>query len=269
MNRGDRIYMKQQSIASLKTLFAAGNVTAENILALKLDERKGVQQLIATYAKKQQQAAKLADDFYEMGSYERQSLANGYKYIAGIDEAGRGPLAGPVVAAAVILPPDFMLLGLTDSKKLNEKTRDEFYEVIVKEAISYRVAVISNQVIDQINILEATKQAMRTCLAELDPEPDHVLIDSVKLDDLPYSSESIIKGDQKSITIAAASVLAKVSRDRLMTKIHDQYPMYDFKSHRGYGTKHHLAMLAEYGVTEHHRTSFSPVSDTIRRFASV
>ena len=257
--------MKQKSIASLKEWFASGNLTEENLRILKLDKRKGVQQLIASYEKKQRQEAKRATDFYEMCSYERKALANGYKYIAGIDEAGRGPLAGPVVAAAVILPADFILLGLTDSKKLNEKTRDEFYEVIVEEAISYGVAVISNQVIDQINILEATKQAMRTSLDELNPEPDHVLIDSVKLEGLRYSSESIIKGDQKSITIAAASVLAKVSRDRLMKEIHDQYPMYDFKSHQGYGTKHHLEMLAEYGVTEHHRTSFSPVYDTIHR----
>lgn len=261
--------MKQNSIASLKTLFATGNLTEEILFTLKQDDRKGVQQLIASYEREKRREAKRESDFYEMCSYERKGLATGYKYIAGIDEAGRGPLAGPVVAAAVILPAHFKLLGLTDSKKLSKKTREDFYDVIVEEAISYSVSIISNQVIDQINILEATKQAMRTCLGELDPEPDHVLIDSVKLSDLRCSSESIIKGDQKSITIAAASVLAKVSRDRLMTKIHDQYPLYDFKSHMGYGTKHHLEMLAKHGVTEHHRKSFSPVQNTILRFRQV
>src|SRR5690625_4050038 len=141
--------------------------------------------------------------FAEMCNYEKESYVKGKKYIAGIDEAGRGPLAGPVVAAAVILPKSFKLIGLTDSKQLSKQTREQFYEVIVAQAISYSVSIIDNHVIDDINIYEATKQAMIRSVQQLDQKPDHVLIDAVKLDQLDISLESIIKGDQKSVTIAA------------------------------------------------------------------
>ena len=192
--------------------------------------------------------------------YERELNKQGTYLIAGVDEVGRGPLIGPVVAAAVILPPNFKLEGLTDSKKLSEKKREEFYEIIKKEAISIGIGVISEKRIDEINIYEATKEAMYEAINNLNPKPEHILIDAMKLN-LDIPSTSIIKGDLLSISISAASVIAKVTRDHMLYELDSEYPMYDLKNNKGYGTKKHIEAIKKYGITKYHRLSYKPVSD--------
>lgn len=251
--------MKKQSITVLKQLFEADKLDETYINELRTDERKGVQQLIERYERKKLSAKALEENFRRMCRYEQRSYAEGCHYIAGMDEAGRGPLAGPIVAAAVILPRDFKLLGLNDSKQLNASTREEYFTLIKNEAVSYGISIIDNQKIDQINIYEATKLAMHDAINQLEPVPDHALVDAVSLNQLPCTSEPIIKGDQKSISIAAASVLAKVTRDNLMKALHKEYPAYGFASNMGYGTKQHLDVLTEKGISPYHRKSFAPV----------
>ncbi|TMN23562.1 ribonuclease HII [Lentibacillus cibarius] len=255
--------MEQQSIAVLKQLFEADELNETYINQLKSDERKGVQKLIERYEQKKLKEKALEDNFLRMSRYEQKHYANGCDFIAGIDEAGRGPLAGPVVAAAVILPRDFKLLGLNDSKQLNEQTREKYFTIIKNEAVSYGVSVIDNQKIDEINIYEATKLAMYDAVQQLDPAPEHILTDAVSLERLSCTSEAITKGDQESVSIAAASILAKVTRDHFMKELHEQYPAYGFSSNMGYGTKQHLNMLAEQGISPYHRKSFTPVRNAI------
>lgn len=190
--------------------------------------------------------------------YERELNELNIKLIAGVDEVGRGPLIGPVVAAAVILPKDFKLDGLTDSKKLSEKKREYFYKIIKKEAIGIGVGVIDEKRIDEINIYEATKEAMKAAIDNLSVKPEHILIDAMKLN-LDIPTTSIIKGDLLSISISAASVIAKVERDHMLYEIDKEFPMYDLKNNKGYGTKKHLEALKEYGITKYHRLSYRPV----------
>ncbi|MEQ1793669.1 MAG: ribonuclease HII [Nitrospira sp.] len=192
--------------------------------------------------------------------FELEARRCGYRRIAGVDEAGRGPLAGPVVAAAVILPVRCRLTGVDDSKQLSASARDRLYAVIMDRAVSIGVGSSTADEIDQINILEATKQAMRRALAALLPVPDYVLIDAVSLSGVAMPVRPIIKGDALSLSIAAASIVAKVTRDRLMVQFHEVYPQYNFLSHKGYGTEEHLARLAEYGPSPIHRRTFAPVS---------
>ena len=192
--------------------------------------------------------------------YERELNNSGIKLIAGVDEVGRGPLIGPVVAAAVILPVNYKLDGLTDSKKLSEKKREEFYNIIKKDAISIGIGIIDEKRIDEINIYEATKEAMYEAINNLNPKPEHILIDAMKLN-LDVPSTSIIKGDLLSITISAASVIAKVTRDHMLYELDKKYPMYDLKNNKGYGTKKHIEAIKKYGITKYHRLSYKPVSD--------
>lgn len=195
-----------------------------------------------------------------MKEFETELYNNGINFIAGIDEVGRGPLVGPVVTAAVILPKDFYDERINDSKKLTEKKRELLYDVIMKNAISVGIGMSSPEVIDEINILNATKKAMIEAVNNLSIKPEHLLIDAVKLDiDIPQTS--IIKGDAKSESIAAASIIAKVTRDRMMVELDKKYPMYDFKHNKGYGTKKHIEALYEYGPIKEHRKSFAPVSE--------
>ncbi len=189
-----------------------------------------------------------------MLEYEQQMLKDGYKYIAGIDEAGRGPLAGPVVVASVIMPLDNPIDGINDSKKLSAKKRDMLYDKIVKQALDLHVAIVSEKVIDDINILNATKQGMLECIEKL-KKADCVLIDAVKLN-TDVKTVSIIHGDALSYSIAAASIVAKVTRDRLMLDYDKQYPQYNFAKHKGYGTAEHIKLLKEYGPCPIHRRSF-------------
>ncbi len=195
--------------------------------------------------------------------YERKLRKEGITLIAGVDEVGRGPLVGPVVAACVILPEHYQLEGLTDSKKLSEKKREELYDKIKQQAISIGIGIISERVIDEVNIYEATKLAMEEAIHNCDSKPEHVLIDAMPLAiDIPTTS--IIKGDLKSITISAASVIAKVTRDRMLVELDKKYPMYDFKSNKGYPTKKHLESIHQYGIIEEHRKSFGPVAEYIK-----
>ena len=192
--------------------------------------------------------------------YEKELRSTGITLIGGVDEVGRGPLVGPVVAACVILPEEFHLDGLTDSKKLSEKKRDYFFEEIKKQAISYGIGIVDEKRIDEINIYQATKEAMIEAINKCNPKPEHVLTDAMKLDiDIPVTP--IIKGDLKSITISAASVLAKVTRDRMMYELDKKYPMYDFKSNVGYPTKTHLEAIEKFGIIPEHRRSYGPVKD--------
>lgn len=192
--------------------------------------------------------------------YEKELNNRGINLIAGVDEVGRGPLIGSVVAAAVILPKDFTLEGLTDSKKLSEKKREAFYEIIKEKAIAIGIGSVSEKRIDEINIYEATKEAMKMAINNLNPKPEHILIDAMPLE-LDIPTTSIIKGDLLSITISAASVIAKVTRDRMLYEIDKEYPMYDLKNNKGYGTKKHLEAIKEYGITKYHRLSYKPVFD--------
>lgn len=192
-----------------------------------------------------------------MFDYENECKCEGYKLIAGIDEAGRGPLAGPVCVAIVIMPleEDKIIAGVNDSKKLSEKRRKELFEKIKNTAISYHIEFVDNDTIDTINILNATKLGMYSCIQNINIKPDIVLIDAVKIaSEIP--TKSIIKGDALSYSIACASILAKVSRDRLMLELDDKYPQYNFKKHKGYGTKEHIENLKKYGASPIHRKSF-------------
>ena len=195
-----------------------------------------------------------------MKEFENELYNNKINFIAGIDEVVRGPLVGPVVTAAVILPKDFYDERINDSKKLTEKKRELLYDVIMENALSVGIGISSPEVIDEINILNATKKAMIEAINNLSIKPEHLLIDAVKLDiDIPQTS--IIKGDAKSQSIASASIIAKVTRDRMMVELDKKYPMYDFKHNKGYGTKKHIEALYKYGPLKEHRKSFAPVSE--------
>lgn len=224
------------------------------------DERKSVQALVKNWMRKFEQKKKDRQMFEDMMIFERQARDKGYKYICGIDEVGRGPLAGPVVAAAVILPEEFYLPGLTDSKKLSAEKRELFYGTILSEAVAYGVGIISPEQIDELNIYQATKAAMLMAVDELAVSPEYMLIDAMELA-LPIPQESLIKGDARSVSIAAASVVAKVTRDRIMIKLAEIFPQYGFDQNMGYGTKRHLEALNRDGITDYHRKSFSPVKE--------
>lgn len=194
--------------------------------------------------------------------YERELYKNGIKYIAGVDEVGRGPLIGPVVSACVVLRENFIPEGLTDSKKLSEKKRDMFYDIIMENALGVGIGIVDACEIDKINIYEASKKSMILAIENCNCKIDHVLIDAMKLD-INIPSTSIIKGDAKSISIAAASVIAKVTRDRMMYELDKKYPMYGFKDHKGYPTKKHVDALNKYGLIEGYRKTYGPVKDYI------
>ena len=197
--------------------------------------------------------------------YENKAVAKGYVNTAGVDEAGRGPLAGPVVAAAVIFPAKINIVGLDDSKKLSPKKREELYPQIQAEAIAYGVAIVSREVIDEINILQASRLAMKKAVEQLQPVPELLLIDGNQKIDSTLDQWAIVKGDSKSLSIAAASVLAKVTRDRIMEDYHKLYPQYEFYRHKGYGTKLHRALIEEHGPCPIHRSTFKGVSEFINQ----
>ena len=225
---------------------------------LILDGRAGVQ---AAISKRKRELQKQVDEdlrLEKMLAYEKELYAQGIDLIAGVDEVGRGPLAGPVVAAAVILPKACKIPGLNDSKKIPKSKHKAIYEAVLQNAIAIGIGVKDNHVIDQVNIYEATKLAMMEAIGQLEPQPQHLLIDAMKLD-LPISQTSIIKGDANSLSIAAASIVAKVTRDQMMEEFDREYPGYDFAQNAGYGTANHLAGLDKLGVTPIHRRSFEPV----------
>lgn len=195
--------------------------------------------------------------------YEKDLYKDGIELIAGVDEVGRGPLIGPVVAAAVILPKNYKLDGLTDSKKLTEKKRDMYYEIIKRDAIAIGIGIKDENVIDEVNIYEATKLAMKEAIDKLNVKPEHILIDAMPLE-LDIPTTSIIKGDMKSESIAAASVIAKVTRDSMMYELDRKYPEYGFGSHKGYPTKKHVEAIEKYGLIEGYRKTYAPIKDMVK-----
>jgi len=203
------------------------------------------------------------DDLYK---YEKEMRSKGFNFIAGVDEVGRGPLVGPVVAACVVLKDNFYLEGLTDSKKLSEKKRDNFFEIINKEALGIGIGIISEKIIDEVNIYEATKLAMKEAIKNCakNCKIDYILIDAMPLN-IEYPTLSIIKGDAKSISIAAASVIAKVTRDKMMYDLDKIHPEYGFCKHKGYPTKMHLAALEKYGILDEYRMTYGPVSKLLEK----
>jgi len=213
---------------------------------------------------KEQRDAFLLEKLNLMKQYEAEIYSKGIFCIAGVDEVGRGPLAGPVVAATLVLPNDFSVLGINDSKKLTEKKREELYDVIMEQSLACGIGIVDNFVIDEINILEATKRAMSLAVREAGQKLmknrgariEHILIDAITLKDIEIPQTNIIKGDEKSVSIAAASIIAKVTRDRMMDDFHEKYPYYLFKKNKGYGTKAHYQGISEHGICEIHRRSF-------------
>jgi len=196
--------------------------------------------------------------------FERSARRDGYTCIAGLDEAGRGPLAGPVVAAAVVLPDDLLIPGLTDSKQVPEQEREKLFEIIRSQAICFGIGVADERTIDEINIYQATIIAMERALHALMPRPDYLLLDAITLPRIHLPQKPLIKGDCRSHSIAAASILAKVTRDGMMLELDRKFPLYHFRKHKGYGTKEHLVLLREHGPCEAHRKSFRPVAVMIK-----
>ncbi len=248
--------MSKQSISEIRTLFGSAERAElpELILMYAGDERQGVRQIIEK-AKRQIEAEAKEDERIEnMLIYERKYAEDGI--IAGIDEAGRGPLAGPVVAAAVILSPDDPIRYVNDSKQLSEKKREQLYDEIMKRAVSVGIGIESPETIDRINILQADYSAMRKAVAKLDPAPQILLNDAVTIPDMTQHQVPIIRGDSKSLSIAAASIIAKVTRDRLMREYDVLYPEYGFAKHKGYGSAAHIEAIRKFGPSPIHRISF-------------
>ena len=251
------------TIKEIKELLATvKELDSPVFLELEKDNRSGVQKEISKRKKNIQ--AELDENLRleNMLTYEKDLYKQGLTLIAGVDEVGRGPLAGPVVAAAVILPQGCKIKGLNDSKKIPKKKHLEVFQAVQDQALSIGIGIIDNQVIDQVNIYEATKLAMKEAISQLSLQPQHLLIDAMKLD-LPISQTSIIKGDANSLSIAAASIIAKVTRDELMKDYDQQFPGYDFSANAGYGTVKHLEGIEKQGITAIHRLSFEPIKSLV------
>ncbi len=249
-----------KTVAEIKEILLQVRNESDPLLEqYRTDTRSSVQKLVASCLKRLQLEASLRQKFQEMNQFEDEIHSKGFQLIAGIDEAGRGPLAGPVVAGAVILPKDFLLLGLNDSKQLSEKRRSEFFDFIVEHAIATSTGIVTAQEIDEINIYEATKLAMQRAISNLACSPGFLLIDAMKIS-TSIPSESIIKGDARSNSIAAASVIAKVTRDRMMLQYAQQYPNYSFEKHMGYGTREHFDAIHKFGPCPIHRMTFAPLN---------
>lgn len=245
-----------KKISEIKAEFEATDKVMLNELYAKYekDQRTGVVNLIQKYKKQEQKLCMERERIENMRIYERKYAH--FSYICGIDEVGRGPLAGPVVAGAVILPKDCEILYLNDSKKLSEKRREELYDEIMEKAIATGIGIVSPARIDEINILQATYEAMRIAIQQLEIEPDLLLNDAVTIPGVTIDQVPIIKGDAKSVSIAAASIIAKVTRDRLMVQYDDVLPGYGFASNKGYGSAEHITALKTLGATPIHRMSF-------------
>ena len=255
--------ISKMTIKELGEYFRQENVPAEIVEDCRQDSRRAAQQLVVKYEKQQARREAEMARLLEMYRYEREAAAQGYNAIAGIDEAGRGPLAGPVSVAAVILPEGLLLPRLNDSKKLSGKVRDELYDEIMAKARAVKQVFVNSQEIDRINILQATMAGMCQAVNELSVKADFAMIDAVKLKQLDLPQLSLIKGDAKSASIAAASIIAKVSRDRLMDEYDKQYPQYGFAGHKGYGTAEHIAAIRKYGPCPIHRLTFEPIRSIV------
>jgi len=251
--------MKLKEIEAILFPPDGAEVAQDFIESCRLDARQGVARLVRRYDREQAERARVA----ALYAFENAAAAEGYDLVAGVDEAGRGPLAGPVSVAAVILPRGLFLPRLNDSKKLSAKAREELYDEIQAKAIAVSSALVDAKTIDRVNIYQATMNGMYEAIFGLDPQPQKVLIDAVQLEKLPMPEESIIKGDAKSASIAAASIIAKVTRDRLMMEYDKAFPEYGFAHHKGYGTAEHIAALQKYGPCPIHRQSFEPIRSMV------
>ena len=236
-----------------------GSPSEEFLAELELDSRVAVKKLLQAYHKRIEKAALERERFHKMLSYERQYYDEGAKLIAGVDEAGRGPLAGPLVIAAVIMPQEFFISGLNDSKQISASKRDKLYDEILQKALSVSVNIVSISNIDELNIYRATQQGMAEVLLHLDKQPDVALIDAMPVEAGDIKTVSLVHGDALSASIAAASIIAKVTRDRIMEKLDTLYPAYKFANNKGYGSKDHMQAIDQDGVTEWHRRSYEPV----------
>ncbi|MDI3546644.1 MAG: ribonuclease [Halanaerobiales bacterium] len=255
------MYWQENSIEEIKEYLKGIEVTADIIERLAGDSRKGVRELAKKYRRIREQEKNKEERWYKMNKRELQLKEEGYKLVAGVDEAGRGPLAGPVVAAAVILKPEIKIIGLDDSKKLTERERERLFSEIKDKAVAVGVGIIDNKVIDRINILQATFRAMQEAINKLTPRPDYILIDGNReLPGIEIQQETVVDGDSKVNAIAAASIIAKVSRDRILDDYHSTYPEYGFLRNKGYGTSEHIEALKKHGPSPIHRYSFSIVS---------
>lgn len=247
-----------QSIGTIKN--AISDLTVDDIPvyveALKSDDRAACKKMASQLEKRLEAELKEAARMHRIFEFEREAWADGCLYVAGLDEAGRGPLVGSVVAAAVILDPAIDWRGIDDSKKLSAEQRSNFYDKIINHSICYGIGEATHEEIDSINILNATKRAMSRAIEAMHLKPDFLLIDAVKLADNPLRQLSLIKGDSRSASIAAASILAKVTRDRQMVALHQMHPHYDFAQHKGYGTDKHYDAIRKLGLLPEHRRSF-------------
>ena len=236
-----------------------GSPSEEFLAELELDSRVAVKKLLQAYHKRVEKAALERERFHKMLSYERNYYEEGAKLIAGVDEAGRGPLAGPLVIAAVVMPQEFFISGLNDSKQISASKRDKLYDEILQKALSVSVNIVSISNIDELNIYRATQQGMAEVLLHLDKKPDVALIDAMPVEAGDIKTVSLVHGDALSASIAAASIIAKVTRDRIMEKLDVLYPAYKFANNKGYGSKDHMQAIDQDGVTEWHRRSYEPV----------
>ena len=250
--------MKDKSVKEIKEVIDNLDVDRylEYIDILRNDERKSVQNLAVRLAKKLDNIRKEEERLEKINLFEDEGYYKGYTYIGGIDEAGRGPLAGPVVAAVVVFKKGTKIEGINDSKKLSEAKRDELFNIIKEQALDYGIGIVNNEEIDEFNILNATYMAMKKAINCLKHTPDYLLVDAATIPGINIDQKPIIKGDSKSISIAAASILAKVTRDSLMYQYDEIYPEYGFKGHKGYGTKEHYEAIEKNGITPIHRKSF-------------
>ena len=250
--------MKDKSVKEIKEIIDNLSIDKylEYIDILRRDERKSVQNIAVKMAKKLDSIRREDERLEAINIFENEGYNKGYIYIGGIDEAGRGPLAGPVVAAVVVFKPNTKIEGINDSKKLSESKRDELFDIIKDQAIDYGIGIVNNEEIDKFNILNATYMAMKKAVNCLEKTPDYLLIDATTIPGVDIAQKPIIKGDSKSISIAAASILAKVTRDSIMYQYDEIYPEYGFKSHKGYGTKEHYEAIEKQGITPIHRKSF-------------
>ncbi|MRZ81002.1 ribonuclease HII [Paeniclostridium sordellii] len=250
--------MKEKSVKEINSIIE--NISTDEYLKyidiLKDDERKSVKNIAVKLAKKLDRMRTENERLEMINIFENEGYEKGFTYIGGIDEAGRGPLAGPVVAAVVVFKPGTKIEGINDSKKLSEAKRDELFEIIKEEALDYGIGIVQKDEIDEYNILNATYMAMKKAVNCLKQKPDYLLVDAAHIPDVDIEQKSIIKGDSKSISIAAASILAKVTRDSIMYEYDKMYPEYGFASHKGYGTDQHYKAIREHGITSIHRRSF-------------
>lgn len=250
--------MKDKSVKEINAII--DSISTDEYLKyidiLKDDERKSVKNIAIKLAKKLDKIRAENERLELINTFENEGYEKGYTYIGGIDEAGRGPLAGPVVAAVVVFKPGTKIEGINDSKKLSEAKRDELFDIIRDQALDYGIGIVQREEIDEYNILNATYMAMKKAINCLKKTPDYLLVDAAHVPDVSIDQKSIINGDSKSISIAAASILAKVTRDSIMYEYDKMYPEYGFASHKGYGTDQHYKAIREHGITTIHRRSF-------------